>query len=208
MKSFLYVSFVSVFFSLFVACSAPFISGCGESEKAMMSRGDIPPLISPEDSLQVFDIEINFVGKNINGMMLVKKLCNDTVRVLVNSYFGMSLMDFEVSVSGFEAHYMFEPMNRPAIKKLFGNDLKILLGLNLPANFWAEKSICLHQENRITIKTKAETIYYKLSASNRSILGIKTSGLLLKNDSFSQKITFNHSGFFTPKITIRKNQIR
>lgn len=204
MRNLAFVSLV-LLIALITSCSS-IKSGCGNQETVQLTRQDIISVIEPTDSLQKFDIEITFMGKSLNGMLLVKLQNKDTVRVVINSYFGMSIMDFEFTSNSFASHYILEGMNKPAVINLFKNDFKLLLGLNLPEQFTASRSVCKHSEQLITVKTDEGKYLYKTNPSNLSF-EIKAPGTSVKSvsESGSKTITLKHSGIFTPNITIQKN---
>lgn len=205
MKNLAFVSLIIVL--LFgTSCASSIKSGCGQSKNVQFSRSDIPSVIAVTDSLQKFDIEISFLGKSLNGMLLVKKQPEETTRLLINSYFGMSMMDFELSADTIIVHYMLEAMNRPAVVNLFKNDFRLLFGYNIPSKFVATKSDCKVSENLITTTIDGKKNIYRINAENSAILEIKAPGVHVKipSDKFPRTITLNHSGIFTPRIVIKE----
>ncbi|MDO5665329.1 MAG: hypothetical protein Q4G63_08750 [Bacteroidia bacterium] len=205
MKNLAFVSLIIVL--LFgTSCASSIKSGCGQSETVRLSRSDIPPMLSVTDSLQKFDIEISFMGKSLNGMFLIKKQANGTARMLINSYFGMSIMDFELSADTFVVHYMLEAMNKPAIVNLFKNDFRLLFGYNIPSKFVATKSDCKVAEKLIITKIDGKKYTYRINIENSAILEIKAPGINTKilSDTFPRTINLRHSGIFTPRIVIKE----
>jgi len=205
MRNLLFVSVVA-FALLAASCASSIRSGCGEAGRVLLSRTDIPSVIVATDSLQTFDMEISFFGKHLNGMMLIKRQDPETVRILVNSYFGMSMADFEMRADTFVVHYLLDAMNKPSVVNLFKNDFKLLLGLYLPEHFSAQKSLCKQLEEFISIETLQGKYQYRINMENQNIVRIKAPGVNVEIPSHSspRTITLKHRGLFSPTIVIKE----
>lgn len=205
MRNLLFVSVVA-FGLLATSCASSIRSGCGEAERVLLSRTDIPSVIVATDSLQTFDMEISFFGKHLNGMMLIKRQDPEIVRILVNSYFGMSMADFEMRADTFVVHYLLDAMNKPSVVNLFKNDFKLLLGLYLPEHFSAQKSLCKQLEEFISIETLQGKYQYRINRENQNIARIKAPGVNVEIPSHSspRTITLKHRGLFSPTIVIKE----
>lgn len=203
MKNFAYVSLV--FIVVFISSCVSIKSGCGNEKTVTLSQQDIHPIVEATDSLQTFDIEIDFMGKSIDGMLLVKKNSEDSTRVVVNSYFGMSMMDFEFSPN-FNVHYILDAFNKSVIIEMFRKDFQLLLGFNFPEQFSAQQSFCDNNESLLTTSLPEGKHFYRIS-SDGVITEVKAPWVRVKNvyDIDARTITLKHSGIFSPKIIIKKN---
>lgn len=205
MRNLLFVSIVLLYL-VATSCVSSIRSGCGQTKTVPFSRTDIPSVIVATDSLQTFDMEISFLGKHINGMMLVKKQDSEIVRILINSYFGMSMADFEIRPDTFVVHYLLDAMNKPAVVNLFKNDFGLLLGLHLPERFTAQKSLCKHPEEFISIETLQGKHQYRINGEDQSIGMIKAPRIKVEipYHSSPRTITLKHRGIFSPTIVIKE----
>lgn len=205
MRNSLFVS-IAAFCLLATSCGSSIRSGCRQTETVSLNRTDIPSVIEANDSLQTFDIEISFFGKHLNGMMLVKRQDPETVRILINSYFGMSMADFELQPGTFTVHYLLDAMDKPAVVNLFKNDFGLLLGIHLPEQFTAQKSLCSHPEQLISVETVNGKYQYRINGENQYINQIKAPGVNVEipHYTYPRTITLKHRGIFSPAIVIRE----
>lgn len=205
MKNSLFVS-IAAFCLLATSCVSSIRSGCRQAEKVSLARVDIPSVIEASDSLQTLDIEISFFGRYLNGMMLVKRQDPETIRILINSYFGMSMADFELQPDTFTVHYLLDAMDKPAVADLFKNDFRLLLGLHLPEHFTAQKSLCNHPEQLISVETVNGKYQYMINVENQNITRIKAPGVNVEipYHTYPRTITLKHRGIFSPTILIRE----
>lgn len=203
MKNLLFVS-LFVFVLLFSSCSS-LKKGCSDFTSSTLYRQDICPIIAVSDSLQSFDIEVSIVGKRINGMMLVKRQSGDTARVIVNSYFGMSMMDFELSPRSAKMHYMFEGLNKLLIHSLFEENFKLLFGYNLPDTFFAKQTTCNKADKLITFEADKGTYLYRVDANNCPHT-IKTPGIKAEifYENGTKIVKLNNKGLLAPNIVVRE----
>jgi hypothetical protein len=197
---------IAVFCLLATSCAPSIRSGCSQAVAVALTRADIPPVLGATDSLQTFDMEISFFGKRFNGMLLVKRQDSETVRILINSYFGMSMADFELRAGTFTVHYLLDAMNKPSVVALFKNDFKLLCGLYLPERFTALESVCGHSGKPVSIETVNGTFQYRINGENRNISKIKAPGVSVdvSRDTHPRTITLKHRGIFGPAIVIRE----
>ncbi len=204
MKNFAFVSLVLV--AVFLSSCASIKSYCGNFETVTLTRQDIRPIIEVSDSLQTFDIEIVFMGKRVDGMLLIKEQTADTVRVVINSYFGMSIMDFELLPDSFKLHYIFDVLDKPMIIKLFEKDFKLLLGQNIPEQFTAQRGVCRENKNLISINLSEGKHLYKMTHFGL-ITEVKAPWVSVKDVAKldTRTITLKHTGFFSPDIIIKKS---
>ncbi|SEA26627.1 hypothetical protein SAMN05216331_13024 [Porphyromonadaceae bacterium KH3R12] len=205
MRNLLFASIV-VFSLLANSCASSIGSGCGQTDTVPLTRADIPSVIEASDSLQTFDMEISFLRKHLNGMLLVKKQDHETIRILINSYFGMSMADFELQPDTFTVHYLLDAMDKPAVVNLFKNDFGLLLGIHLPEQFTAQKSLCSHPEELISVETVNGKYQYRINGENQDIAKIKAPGVTVEipYDTYPRTITLKHHGIFSPTIVIKE----
>ncbi|SCD21572.1 putative secreted protein [Proteiniphilum saccharofermentans] len=205
MRNSLFVS-IAAFCLLATSCASSIRSGCRQAETVSLTRADIPSVIEASDSLQTFDMEISFFGKHLNGMMLVKRQDRETVRILINSYFGMSMADFELRPDTFVIHYLLDAMNKPPMVNLFKNNFTLLFGAHLPEHFVAQKSLCRQSEELISAETPNGKYQYRINREDQKIIKIKAPGVNVEvpYPVYPFTITLKYRGIFGPTIVIRE----
>lgn len=133
-RSFRYVSFLLIAF-VWMSCS----SKIGQSIA-------MPPIVKTDTLVQKYNIQLDFMKRHLSGILIVKKMGNDEIRLLSSTYFGPSLFDVSLQGDSMKVNSCIEPMRKKKILRL------------LEADF---KSIFLSQSN-YTVKTK-ESTYEKRS---------------------------------------------
>ena len=111
-----------------------FISSCYPGLKGGVRYKDSPykadVKIMPYDtapSLNTFDFILSHKGRDVSGLLIIEVSESNNKRVVMTSYFGMTILDFELSEGGrFKLNYSIEQLNRKRILYLFKRDFKIL----------------------------------------------------------------------------------
>ena len=110
---------------LSVSCS-PRISGEGSI---------VPPAIelAKGESSQKYNIQLDFMKHHMSGMLIVRRMPDNEIRIVASTYFGLSLFDFSLQDDKFNVNSCIEPMQKEKVLKLLEMDFKRL--------FLSEKSI-------------------------------------------------------------------
>lgn len=117
MRSFLFVSLLAVLF-MHTSCS-PKISGEGVV---------LPPVIETVagNNSQKYNIQLDFMKHHFSGMLIVRRMSDNEIRILASTYFGLSLFDFSLRGDTFSINSCIEPMRKEKVLKLLETDFKQL----------------------------------------------------------------------------------
>lgn len=103
----------------------------------------------------VYKANIEVYGRNLGGIVVIKKIDEDTHRVVFATDFGNKLLDFEVSASSFKLNFSVEGMDNKRFLKLLENDFRLLLN----RNYLIEKTFANSNENIYESKQKRGMLY-------------------------------------------------
>lgn len=120
-RSLRFVSLSVLFFlmvQLQTSCS-PRISGEG---------GTVPPAIelTAGEGSQKYNIQLDFMKHHFSGMLLVRRMPENEIRILASTYFGLSLFDFSLRGEDFLVNSCVAPMQKEKVLKLLEMDFKHL----------------------------------------------------------------------------------
>lgn len=129
--------FVSLLAALLLSTScSPRISGEGTS---------LPPVIELAEGSesQKYNIQLDFMKHHFSGMLIVRRMSGNEIRILAATHFGLSLFDFSLRGETFSVNSCIEPMKKEKILKLLEMDFKHLFlnGKNLRIRTTKDRSI-------------------------------------------------------------------
>ncbi|HJD75670.1 MAG TPA: hypothetical protein K8W04_06410 [Bacteroides reticulotermitis] len=107
------------------SCS-PRVSGKGST---------VPPAIelAQGEGSQKYNIQLDLMKHHMSGMLIVRRMPDNEIRIVASTYFGLSLFDFSLHDDKFSVNSCIEPMRKAKVLKLLKMDFKRL--------FLSEKSI-------------------------------------------------------------------
>lgn len=137
---------LSVLFILlmqFQTSCSPRISGEGIS---------LPPVIELRagEGSQKYNIQLDFMKHHFSGMLIVRRMPDNEIRMLASTYFGLSLFDFSLRDDTFNINSCIAPMKKEKVLKLLETDFRhlFLSGKDIRVRNTKEKAI----EKRISGK--------------------------------------------------------
>ena len=106
----------------------------------------------------LYNTQVNVVGKHISGLLLFKKISDNTIRVVFSGEIGVKYFDFEFSKKGFKVEYCMTQFN----KKVVINQLRKVIGLMImnDINFSEAKSMHSETEAYFKFQSGKEATYY------------------------------------------------
>lgn len=126
--------FISLIFTLLLCTSCA-------SSKTVNAVDSTSPIINAQEQSQKYNMQLDFMKHHLSGMLIVRRLPDDEIRILATTYFGLSLFDFSLQDDEFRVNSCMEPMKKKKILQLLETDFK---------------SLFLNQKN-IRIKEKSKT---------------------------------------------------
>ena len=100
------------------SCS-PRISGEGST---------VPPVIelTQGEESQKYNIQLDFMKHHMSGMLIVRRMPDNEIRIVASTYFGLSLFDFSLHDDQFNVNSCIEPMKKEKVLKLLEMDFRRL----------------------------------------------------------------------------------
>lgn len=116
--SFLLANFILILYVLTSCVSSKVVSGDVSLEVA--------PIIRAEESSQKYNLQFDFMKHHFSGLLIVRKLPDNEIRIVASTYFGLSLFDFSLRGNEFHVNSCIEPMRKKKILRLLETDFKNL----------------------------------------------------------------------------------
>lgn len=157
----------SWFVSLLLTMVLVFNTACSSTKS---SRGNVLlPIIETGSSMQKYNLQLDFMKHHFSGLLIVKRLSGDEIRILASTHFGLSLFDFSLHGEIFRVNSCIEPMKKEKVLRLLEMDLKNLF---LSTSNMRIKKKEETSEKRISGKGFAKSVFY-LSANPSTQVKIK-----------------------------------
>ena len=116
--SFLLANLVCVL-CLLTSCASPKVV---EGDASVHSA----PIICAQEFSQKYNMQLDFMKHHFSGMLIVRELPDNEIRILASTYFGLSLFDFSLRNEEFQVNSCIEPMKKKKILQLLETDFKNL----------------------------------------------------------------------------------
>lgn len=117
-QSFLFANLIFILY-LFTSCSSSkTIAGDATSY--------VTPIICAEEYSQKYNMQLDFMKHHFSGLLIVRKLPDNEIRILASTYFGLSLFDFSLRENEFHVNSCIEPMKKKKMLLLLETDFKNL----------------------------------------------------------------------------------
>ncbi|QYS89693.1 hypothetical protein [Flavobacterium davisii] len=157
----------------------------------------------------IYKAQIEAYGNTLSGLFIIKKINQNSHRVVMTTDFGNKLLDFTIGEQEVKTNYVIEDLNKKIILKILANDLKLLVQEKYLAKTEREKD-----EIRV-LETKQNAIhnyFYFKKDSNQLIKIVQSTkrkarlSIIFdtKNADFSDQIFLEHYNF---NIKINLKQI-
>ena len=77
----------------------------------------LPPILQAEAQSQKYNLQLDFMKHHFSGMLIVRQMPDNEIRILGSTYFGLSLFDFSLHCDTFIVNSCIEPMRKKKMKK-------------------------------------------------------------------------------------------
>ncbi|HNR28294.1 MAG TPA: hypothetical protein PKY83_07955 [Bacteroidales bacterium] len=109
--------------NLLIVC-ALILTACGAAGRIPWE--EVRPLLSTEDSVQLYEFQMLHMNGTEEGLLLVSMNTVNRPRLVLTSFFGMSLFDLEGTAEGYQVHYVMDVLNRSRMLDLLWDDFSLL----------------------------------------------------------------------------------
>lgn len=86
----------------------------------------LPPILRAETQSQKYNLQLDFMRHHFSGMLIVRQMPDNEIRILGSTYFGLSLFDFSLRNDTFIVNSCMEPMRKKKMLGLLETDFKNL----------------------------------------------------------------------------------
>jgi len=123
MKNFRFVSFI-----LLILCAYPLPSKSANSGRGIyLSRDHSTCFASLSFDKALFKASLDIRKQHLSGFLLIKRTSDTSHRIVFANEIGMTLFDFAFHQEAFQVHYIFEPLNKKALVRIFEKDFRQLI---------------------------------------------------------------------------------
>ncbi len=207
MRRFLLLSFLySSLFLLLISCKT-------------YQLKDVKPISNFEKTVEnlyfsskedyVYKCQMDIYKNHVSGILIIKKISDDTHRVVMTSDFGNKMIDFEISENNFKLNYVLADLDKKMVINFLKNDFQEFLRQKYLVNESFE-----NENSRIYLsKTKKKSYYLFFNKENsllKQIIYTKSNKEKIdfsfdaKKPTFAEMILLDHKDF---KINIKLFQI-
>lgn len=81
----------------------------------------------PEITSVLYNTHINVVGKHLSGLLIFKKMEDQSTRVVFSNEMGVKFFDFEFKQDGFKVIYCMDKLNKKPVIRQLRKDIGVLL---------------------------------------------------------------------------------
>lgn len=118
--SFLYSSFLLLIFS----CKTYHLT---DAKPISNSEKEVENLYFSSNEDYVYKCQMEVYGNDISGILIIKKISENTHRVVMTSDFGNKMIDFEISEKDFKLNYVLADLDKKMVINFLKNDFQELL---------------------------------------------------------------------------------
>jgi hypothetical protein len=164
-----YLLFVSII--MIISCRSPY-----RNLPVAEGRSGCPVKFKPVFKSELFNTQVNVVGKHLSGLLLVKTMPDNSLRMVFSNEAGFKYFDFEFTATGeFRVHYVISQMNKKAVLQTLRKDFElVLMRFSKPEASYVLKKDSLYF---YAYPQQKEVDYYITDASCSRLIGIeKASG--------------------------------
>ena len=86
----------------------------------------LPPILQAEAQSQKYNLQLDFMKHHMSGMLIVRRMPDNEIRIVASTYFGLSLFDFSLRNDQFTVNSCIEPMKKEKVLKLLEMDFRRL----------------------------------------------------------------------------------
>ena len=163
MRRFLLQSFLySMIFLLFVSCKTYKLT---DVKSVPNSEKIVENLYFSSNEDYVYKCQMDIYKNHVSGILIIKKINENTHRVALTSDFGNKLIDFEISDNNFKLNYVLPDVDRKIVITFLKNDFQQLLKQTYPVNDSFENS-----NSRIYLSKIDKKTYYLFFNKENNLL--------------------------------------
>lgn len=170
---------------LFIGCSP--VSGYKLKETQVVKQEQVHTM-NEVGAAQMYKTKITVYNKYYTGFITLKQTEPNVSHLVFTTELGMTMFDFKIQTNNVEPVYVFEPLNKPEIKKILTDDFKLIFLQNLinnKAEVYEKKGV-----NQLIYKSCNNNYknYYKLDTTEHTV----TETTVKKCCSVKQRVNYEY----------------
>lgn len=90
----------------------------------------------------LFKTTLDIRKNHLSGYTMIKKTEDSTYHIIFSNEMGMTIFDFEINPGNFKVNYLFEPMNKKVLIRIFERDFShLIFGKIMPGQNFINKTV-------------------------------------------------------------------
>ncbi|MEO6220780.1 MAG: hypothetical protein ABIO81_10160 [Ginsengibacter sp.] len=111
----------------------------------------------------LYKTTVDVVGNHLSGLLLIKKMPDNSIRMVFSNEMGLTFFDFEFAADGnFKVHSVIKKMNKKSVLKTLQHDFELILMNRLD---YANASVKTNEGLRWFVFPKAKGFNYYITDS-------------------------------------------
>jgi hypothetical protein len=110
--------------------------GCASAYRSLRpSTADpgCPAKLRPEINLSYYHVDVDLMGRPLNGILVIKKMEDSSVRFVYTNGMGLTYFDMgHRDGEGFTVHRILEQLDKDAVVRTLQKDMKLVWMLGIP----------------------------------------------------------------------------
>lgn len=140
----------------------------------------MPDLCNSNDSIGLYNINIEINSYHFSGLLLLKKLNDSTIRLIMSSEMGPKLLDMVLLPSGFNVLFALPKLNHKRTLRTFYEDFGALIGILTKKRHFIVENTSDVSCYTYDLKKRMKIIYIVDSLSHKLISGRFEQGKTVK----------------------------
>ncbi len=204
MMRFFLISLLMVGFS---ACKTYYPAGLIQTE---INDSTYQNIYFSADSTYLYKTQVEVYGNQLSGVLVIKKIDDNTHRVALTSAFGNTLLDVIITENEMKVKYVMDDLNRKFLLKTLEADFRMIL----TQHHFIQEILVTGQDTVYKSKIKKGFYYffnsnktnqlYRISLASKSKEKVKVN-ITPKNSTFAENIVIQH---YNIKLRIELSEYR
>ncbi len=198
---------ISLLFVGFSACKTYYPAGVIRTE---ISDSTYQNTYFSGDSAYLYKTQVDVYGNQLSGVLVIKKIDDNTHRVALTSAFGNTLLDVIIAENEMKVKYVMDDLNRKFLLKTLEADFRMIL----TQHHLIQEKFVTGQDTVYKSKIKKEFYYffnsnktnqlYQISLASKSKEKVKVN-ITPKSRTFAENIVIQH---YNIKLRIELSEYR
>ncbi len=162
------------------------------------------------DSAYLYKAHVEVFGNQLSGILVIKKVDDQTHRIALTSAFGNTLMDITISEKNLKVNYILEELNRKILLRMLASDFRMILTRDhhIQEKFETHEDMIYKSQNKAGFyyffKSKEDDKIHQIILSSKAKEKVQVN-ITSKNSTFAENIIIQH---YNVKLKIALSEYR